>query len=107
MNIMSAIEIYRTAKENIQGSQFCAELTWQATRDINQFTESELLRESAWVILCSGFKESVIRRRFLFISTCFCNWESCESICDSAQLCRVTALSCFGNERKIQAILDS
>jgi hypothetical protein len=107
MSFAQALEIYRTAKECVQGSQFSAELLWQASRNINQFNESELLRESAWVILCSGFKESVIRRRFPFISTCFCNWESSEAICASAQLCRITALSCFGNERKIQGILDA
>jgi hypothetical protein len=107
MNFAPALEIYREAKEIIQRSEFRAEVVWQATRETNHFTESDLLRESAWVILCSGFKESVIRSRFPFISTCFCNWESCDSICDCAQLCRVTALSCFGNERKIQAILDA
>ena len=107
MTTAAAIKLYRVAKESVQGSQFSAELVWQATRDVNRFTESELLKECAWVILCSGFKESVIRRRFPFISTCFCNWESCEIICDKAQLCRTTALSCFGNERKIQAILES
>ncbi|SRR6266481_4752597 len=107
MSIPPAIEIYRAAKESIQGSRFRTEVAWQTTRYVNRFTESELLRECAWVILCSGFKESVIRRHFSFISTCFCDWESCESICDSAHLCRSTALSCFGNERKIQAILSA
>jgi hypothetical protein len=107
MNTAEAIEFYRSAKDTVKNSQFCNELDWQISRNINSFTESELLRETAWVILYSGFRESVIRSHFAFITTCFCNWESSQSICESQNLCRTTALSSFRNERKIDARLNT
>jgi len=102
----SLIEFYRRAKEHVQ-SAFGAELLWQATRDLRQMTESELLRESAWVILCSGFREAIVRRSFSYLSICFCEWESAEAICHNADICRETAMSCFNNVRKIDAIINT
>lgn len=47
MNTAEAIEFYRSAKDTVKNSQFCNELDWQISRNINSFTESELLRETA------------------------------------------------------------
>ena len=69
------------------------------------FIETDLLREHAWVILCSGFRERTIRKLFPNISICFCNWVSAEVIFDNREICRRTALDVFHNERKIDAII--
>src|SRR5882757_3994124 len=106
MSVVDAMTIYEIARDRLQRSPFRAEIDWQASVNPIEFTESDLLRECAWVILCSGFRESVVRRAFPFISLCFCYWESSESICRKSDYCRSTALSAFGNKRKIQAILD-
>lgn len=82
-------------------------MRWQAQSDLCEFTESDLLREAAWVILCSGFREAYVRSCFSFVSLCFCEWESAALICENADLCRVTALSRFGNARKIEAIINT
>jgi len=100
------LEFYRRARESVQAT-FGAELSWQATRELRHITESDLLRESAWVILCSGFREAIVRRYFPYLSICFCEWESAAAICHNATVCRETAMSCFKNIRKIDAIVKT
>jgi hypothetical protein len=83
------------------------ELEWQRTRDTLNFSESDLLREAAWVILCAGFSENAVRRCFSFLSLCFCDWESAREICQNSSLCKATAWTKFRNEKKIDAILEA
>lgn len=98
---------YQTAKQFVIDRGYSGELAWQMSRNASSFTESDLLREAAWVILCSGFREAVVRRHFDFISLCFCDWESADTICRYAECCKAAALTRFANERKIQAIITS
>jgi hypothetical protein len=100
-------ELYKTAKRLVVDGGYSGELAWQDSLAFSSFTESDLLREAAWVILCSGFREAVVRRHFDFISLCFCDWESAEAICQYAGHCRATALTRFASERKIQAIITT
>jgi hypothetical protein len=99
------VRFYRSAKEQLLAAGFATEMDWQLEQDFGAFTEKDLLREAAWVILCSGFRESVVRRRFDLVSLCFCDWESAAEICNSAAQCRTTALAAFGSRQKIDAIL--
>jgi len=107
MSIPAARELYKIAKEYILREGFEPEVAWQATRDFGRFDESDLLRESAWVILCSGFREATIRRCFSFISLCFYDWESSSTICGNSHVCKATAFTRFRNEKKIEAILQT
>ncbi len=99
-----ALSLYKTAHEEVLRAGFANEITWQRQRAGYQFTERDLLRETAWVILCSGFRESSVRKAFDYISLCFCDWESSRAIADSAEVCVQTALARFNNRRKLQAI---
>lgn len=101
------VHFYCAAKKCLLSAGFAPEIKWQLEQKFDAFTETDLLRESAWVILCSGFKETVVRRRFDVISLCFCDWESAADICNSATRCRSTALAAFGNRQKIEAIIDT
>ena len=101
---MDPVVFYNAAKETLNLSGFSSEIRWQASVNPCQFTETDLLRECAWVILCTGFRESVIRKRFSFISLCFHDWESSELICGDADLCVATALAGFANRPKVVAI---
>lgn len=101
------VVFYRTAKERLISAGFAAEIKWQLEREFGAFTETDLLREAAWVILCSGFREAFVRRCFDHISLCFCDWESAADICNCARRCRATALAAFGNRQKIDAILST
>jgi hypothetical protein len=106
--LVTALQVFGAAKQQINSnSVFAAEIRWQGNCNLRNFSETDFLREAAWVILCSGFRAAVIRKHFDFISLCFCDWESAASICTHADQCRETALSCFRNRRKIEAIIGT
>lgn len=99
---------YLKAKHFIQESEYSNELTtYQKTHEITpNFAESDLLRETAWVILCSGFREKNIRHHFSYISLCFCDWESATEILAVENECYETTLSAFKHQQKIKAIIQ-
>jgi hypothetical protein len=61
----------------------------------------------AWVVLCSGFRERVVRRVFDHITLCFCDWESASAIVDADPACRVAAMASFRNAAKLGAIAET
>jgi hypothetical protein len=98
------VEFYLSAKAWIQQSTFAGELHWQATINGSDFSESDFMREYAWVILNSGFRETVIRKHFDYISLCYCDWQSAQEIYELADVCTNAASAAFGNMRKLRAI---
>ncbi len=100
------LDHYSSAKQNVIASGYREEIEWQSALNSEDFSESDLLRETAWVILCSGFREDVVRRHFDFISLCFCDWESARVIVECGETCVRTALSTFKNQHKLRSILD-
>jgi hypothetical protein len=100
----SALSFFNSAMEYIADSGLEQELNWQRTVTFEDFTETQFLREAAWVILCSGFRESIVRRIFDHVSLSFCDWESAELIVRSKNLCHTAALASFRNERKLEAV---
>lgn len=97
---------YEFAKKSVNQMGFSPEGEWQNSLSYSTFNEEDLLREAAWVILCSGFKEAIVRNKFDYISLCFCDWESSREILKNKNQCRATALHAIRNTRKIQAIGD-
>lgn len=103
--LLNAIDYYREAHNFISKSVFAEELRWQSVLKFSDLSEQDFLRETAWVILCSGFREATLRKLFSTISLCFCDWESAAIITERSALCRATALDVFGNRKKIDSIL--
>lgn len=68
-----ATAAYAQAKD-FSDRHFPAEVIWQRTVSMDGVTESAFLREAAWVILCTGFRERTLRTRFGYLSLCFCDW---------------------------------
>ena len=99
-------EAYLTAKETVVSSGYGPEIDWQDTRQLTSLSENEFLQESAWVILCAGMRETVIRQIFKKISPTFMYWKDAKSITESAGLCESKALAIFNHPRKISAILS-
>ena len=97
---------YSLAVDLVRKEGFEWERAWQRRADPLAFDESDLLREGAWVILSSGFKEEIVRRLFGHVSLCFCDWESAYEITTRRTECISSALDIFGNERKILAIAE-
>jgi len=104
-DLAGAVRVLSLARDYIHRAGLQSEVEWQRSTAIAGFTESEFLRESAWVILCSGFRESVVRRVFDYISLCFCDWESATAIAEAKSLCINSASRSFRNETKLTAIL--
>jgi hypothetical protein len=104
--VAEALELYRRAAAYIESAGLVGEVQRQREANLAAFTETDLLRESAWVILCSGFRESVVRRVFSHISLCFCDWESADSIVEKYPACFISAQTCFNNTLKISAVVD-
>lgn len=82
-----------------------AEFNWQQEVLTYQFSERDLLRETAWVILSSGFKEKTVKKIFNYISLCFFDWHSAKLILANIESCRSSALLRFNNPKKIEAII--
>jgi hypothetical protein len=53
--------LYLTAKERVIEAGFADEIDWQEEVSLEDLDESTFLRESAWVVLSSGFRETVLR----------------------------------------------
>lgn len=100
------IESYVEAKDLVLGRGFGAELDWQESVQEKNFSETDLLREGAWVILSSGMNERVVRSKFSAMSRVFLRWCSAEKIVINRLLCKRGALAVFRHERKIKAIID-
>lgn len=98
--------MYLAAKEQVIGAGFAGEIDWQYDVSVEHLTEQLFLREAAWVVLSSGFRESVLRTKFEAISNAFLRWESCEEVLGNRAICRSNALEVFNHQQKIDAILN-
>ncbi len=98
--------IYLDAKRAVIDAGWAWEIDWQASIKFDRVTEPVFLREAAWVILCAGMKETVVRSRFGQVSDAFLGWCSARGIVEARRACRRRALSAFKNVHKINAILS-
>lgn len=101
----AALEIFTLARAYVDSEGLAHEVAWQGSRSTVDFTESDLLREAAWVILCSGFRESIVRSCFDYISLAFCDWESAAAIVTARGACHRAAMASIANRRKLDAIV--
>lgn len=106
-DLTAAMHFFSKACSYVQRAGLSAEVAWQREVDFAGFTECQLLREHAWVTLCSGFRESAVRRAFDHVSLCFCDWESAEAIVSAGDICCATAASSFANRLKLKGIFSA
>lgn len=97
-------EFYLTARQTVIDMGYVYELDWQDSRDISKLTETEFLTEAAWVILSSGMRETIIRRRFPMVSHAFLDWVSADLITQNRTACEARGIKAFNNPPKIYAI---
>lgn len=103
----AALDLFEKALEHSRLSRrHWAEVEWQRSVELEDFTETDFLRECAWVVLCSGFRESIVRLIFDHVSLCFCDWESADAILSSSTLCVTTARASFRNVAKLNALVQ-
>lgn len=104
-DLEGALRIFVSALAYANHADRLAEVKWQREVSFHEFSESDVLREAAWVILCSGFRERIVRRVFDHISLCFCDWESAAAILAADPTCRTAAMASFRNRVKLSAIV--
>ena len=102
---MKAVAFYGNAKRRLLNEGCAAEINWQAGQNPDATTECDFLRESAWVIYCSGFREATVRRYFDYLSLCFFDWTSSKAIASSGNACVMAAMNAMRNRRKHEAIV--
>jgi hypothetical protein len=100
------IEVYCRAKMSVVRDGYGPEIEWQRQLSIDSLSETQFLREAAWVVLSSGMRESIVRGRFPRVSAAFLDWESSDRITKNGDSCRINALACFNHRGKIDAILE-
>jgi hypothetical protein len=100
---VSLVQAYLHAKRAVLSSPYSLELL-AVSRGPQTLSESQFLRELAWVILSGGMAEAVIRRKFPDISSSFYDWQSARRIADCPAECVTSALRHFRHEGKIWAI---
>jgi hypothetical protein len=96
--------VYLCTKEFLIEAGYAGEIDWQASVSLEKLTEPAFLREAAWVVLSSGMRESIVRRRFPVISSAFLNWTDAATIAGRIEECRENALTAYHNPSKIKAI---
>ncbi len=105
-NEAAIVQAYLCVKREILSSPYKGELL-NLPRGPADVSESQFLRELAWVILSAGMAELVIRSKFSDISASFLEWASARSISENAEECVANALCHFRHEGKIRAIASA
>jgi len=98
------LEAYLTAHETVIAAGFASEIDWQDGLSLEAISESEFMREAAWVILSAGMREAVVRDRFDRVASAFLQWESARAIVQFRRRCIRRALVAFRHPGKINAI---
>jgi hypothetical protein len=98
------VEFYESAKAAIVRAGYGDEIKWQSSRTISDLSSNEFLCEAAWVIINSGFRESVARRLFPTLTLCFCEW-SAREIIEAESACLAAGMAVFRHRQKLEAVV--
>lgn len=99
------VDGYLRARNAVVRAGYSHEVEWQERVDLARLSEQAFLREAAWVVLASGMRELIIRRKFPAVSEAFKWWQSAIAIVHNARSCRSRAMRVFGHAGKICAII--
>ena len=105
-NTLKLTSFYAAAKSRVIALGYAEEIEWQTAQNPRDINETVFLREAAWVVYCSGFKEAIIRRHFDYLSLCFCDWSSAQTIVANGEQCVSTAMHVLAYRRKHEALVS-
>ncbi len=97
---------YLRAKSYVLSAGYGWESALHERVRIDEVTESQFLREAAWVIMSAGLNERVVRHRFEAVSAAFDHFPSAHHIASRAEECSAQARVAFNHEAKIGAIVQ-
>lgn len=98
---------YLDAKQLVISAGYAREIDWQEDVRFCELTEERFLREFTWVVFSSGFRESVLRKKFDGLVKAFLGLKSAPEIALNWRTCRRAALQVFGHHGKVNAVLDA
>ena len=98
------VRAYLLAKQRVISSGFEWEIAWQEEVSLDDVTPRTFVREAAWVVLCAGMRESVVRARFGQLGNSFGQWDP-GHIASNGNHCRRQAQGIFNHARKLDAIV--
>ena len=98
------LRYYYNAKQTVYSNGYFFEIYWQEKQNIESINTKNFFTEYSWVVLSSGMKETVIRKKFKEISLIFNNWVSPKFIVANQNSIGKKALKAFNNPLKINAL---
>lgn len=96
---------YLDAKQCVIEAGFAHEIDWQEDVRFTDLTEEKFLHEYTWVVFSSGFRESVLRRKFDDLAVAFGGLTNASYVASNRSNCRRLALQEFGHRGKVDAVL--
>lgn len=105
MTDATIVNYFQSAKRHVDNCGFRHEYEYQRSIIGKKWSERDFLREYAWVILSSGFREQVVRKWFSFISLAFFDFVSAKKILRHRNECKELALSAINNNAKVASII--
>jgi len=96
---------YLTLKQRVLESGYADEIGWQESCDVERVDEQVFLTETAFVILNSGMRASVVRAKWPEIREGFLEFVDAKTVLHYREDCRREALTHFRNQPKIDAII--
>jgi len=106
IGLETLVEFYESARAFVISAGFGEEVEWQDSVFLSNLSESQFLREAAWVILSAGLNNRVVEKLFPVISRAFYWWESAARISTAGEQCVQDAREAFRHETKLRAIVD-
>lgn len=98
---------YLTLKAHVVEAGYEGEVAWQEQCDVEKMDERAFLTDTAFVILNSGMRAAVVRKKWPDIYDIFMGFPDARTILQYREVCREEALKVFGHKAKIEAILRS
>jgi len=98
-------QFFSNASTTLSSSPFGKEIEWQRSNSLCSISEQDFLRETAWVIINSGFKEKTARKLFGYIEIAFQNFASAEIMLAEADLSLEIALNVLNHPGKLKGII--
>ncbi len=98
------VRSYLQAKHEVVRAGYVDEIAWQHRVRLADLDHVTFMREAAWVVLCSGMREQVVRSRFGPLGGALYEWDP-HGIAGDGQAAE-RALPLFRHGRKINAIVS-
>lgn len=101
---VGATRAYLLARETVEAAGFVHEIDTYTGRDLADCDARLFLRETAWVILSSGMRESVVRRAYPGVCDAFGWFESLGDIVQDPARHVSAALDAFNHRGKLEGV---